>query len=346
MSFVITLIIAVLVFGCFIFVHETGHFVMARAFNVTVNEFSIGMGPKILSRTSKKNGTVYSVRLLPFGGFVSMAGEDEESDDANAFCKKRVWQRLLITVAGCVMNLILGVILVFAMVCSSEALGTNVIHSFREENSITYSSGLRVNDRIVVVDGTPVHTSNELVYEVMRKGVEKIDVTVVRDGKKIVLDDVEFPTTVNDGIAFGGIDFYVYSEAKNFANIVKQSFWQSVSSIKMIWESLFDLVTGRYGIEHVSGPVGTTEQIGKAASQGGYSFLYICSIISLNLGVFNLLPVPALDGGRVFFQLIEMIRRKPINPKYEGYIHAVGLALLLILMVIVTFKDIVKLFAG
>lgn len=346
MSWIVTLIIAVLVFGCFIFVHETGHFVMARVFHVTVNEFSIGMGPKIFSHASKKSGTVYSLRLLPFGGFVSMAGEDEESDDENAFCKKKVWQRLLITVAGCVMNLILGVILVVAMVCSSEALGTNVVHSFKEENSATYSAGLRENDRITVVDGTPVHTSTELVYEVMRKGVEKIDITVVRDGESIVLNDVEFPTVVSDGILFGSVDFYVYSEAKTFSNVVKQSFWQSVSSIKMIWDSLFDLVTGRYGFEHVSGPVGTTEQIGKAASQGGYSFLYICAIISLNLGVFNLLPVPALDGGRVFFLIIEMIRRKPINPKYEGYIHAVGLALLLLLMVVVTYKDIVKLFVG
>ncbi|MGN1082156.1 MAG: site-2 protease family protein, partial [Candidatus Avispirillum sp.] len=167
---------------------------------------------------------------------------------------------------------------------------------------------------------------------------------VVRDGEKTVIEDVEFPQISEQGVAFGDADFYVYGQERTFTNLVKHSFYRSTYTVRMIWESLYDLVTGRYGIEAVSGPVGVTEALTEAAQTGSYNFIYLVVVISMNLGVMNLLPVPALDGGRFVFLLIEAVRRKPINPKVEGVIHTAGLALLMLLMIFICVKDVIKLF--
>lgn len=271
-----------------------------------------------------------------------MLGEDEESDNPDALCNKAVWKRMIITAAGSFSNILTGIILMFIMILSSDALGSTVIAEF-DANAVSDSYGLMVGDEIIEVDGVSTPIWNNVSYEIGRNGTEPIDITVIRDGKEKVIENVSFGIETEEGVAFGNIDFKVYAEDKSVGNVLKHTFHGSTLTVKMIWQSIGDLITGRYGFESVSGPVGVTTTIGDAARAGTQSLLYLCSIIAMNLGIFNLLPIPALDGGRLFFQLIELVRRKPINPKYEGMVHFVGILLLLLLMFIVTFKDITKL---
>ena len=334
-------------FGFLIFIHEGGHYLFARLFKVSINEFAIGMGPKILTKKSKKTGIAYSLRLFPIGGFVSMVGEDEESEDENAFYKKPVWQRIIITSAGALTNILVGILVMFILVfASKDPLASNTIAEFRYDDAgVCYAeaAGLELDDRIVAVDGTKVHIGNEMIYEIMRKGVDPIDITVIRGGEKVVVEDVKFPTFSESGTTFGTIDFVVYAEYKTVGTMIKHAFFRSVSTIKTIWESLIDLITGRYGIDAVSGPIGVTEALGEAAREGLSSFVFFAVVISMNLGVVNLLPLPALDGGRLLFQLIELVTRRPVKKEIEGYIHFAGLVLLLILSVLIAVKDIVRL---
>ncbi len=333
-----------LVFGVLILVHELGHYIAARIFGVHIFEFAIGMGPKIFSKTSKKTGIAYSLRLFPIGGFVSMAGEDEESEEEGALCNKPVWQRMIITVSGAVMNLILGFILITAMVLSMNTLRSNVVLKF-ESLDYSYRAGLREGDEIIKINNRSTHIYGDLSYEILHKGDEPVDITVIRDGQKVVINDVEFPKTSEEGITFGVMDFYTEKIDKSFLNVAKYSFYQSVSSIKLVWDSLVDLISGKYGFEQVSGPIGTSAAIGQAARQSRISFFYLCGVIAMNLGIFNLIPFPALDGGRLAFQTVELIRRKPISANVEGYIHFAGIVLLMIFMVVVAFKDVFQFFA-
>ncbi len=337
------IILALLIFGFLIFIHELGHYLAARAFKVSIREFAIGMGPKIFRRISKKTGIAYSLRLLPIGGYVSMEGEDAQSEDENAFSKKPVWQRIIITVAGAAMNILIGVLVMSLLVVFQQDMPSNVISKFDSETALSYQSGLQVGDKITKIGNANVYIANDMVYEVMRNGIEPIDVTVIRKGEKLVIRDVVFPTFTDGGTVFGEIDFFVAPEEKTPLTVLKHAFFRSTSTIVMIWESLFDLVSGRYGVESVSGPVGVTEALGEAASEGSANLVYLSVVISMNLGVMNLLPLPALDGGRLLFQFIEIIRRKPLRPEVEGYIHFAGLVVLMILMVLITFKDVMTL---
>jgi regulator of sigma E protease len=329
-------------FGALIFVHEMGHYVAARIFDVHIHEFSIGMGPKILGKKSKKTGIDYSLRALPIGGYVMMAGEDEEVDDPRALNKKPVWQRIIITAAGGLVNIIVGFILTFVMVMTMANLGSTTIASF-DEGAVS-SAYLKVNDRIVAVDGVSVRTHMDVVYEISRLGIEPLDITVIRDGEKITLSDVVFPQSETEGIAFGDVDFKFYRAKKDFGEFMKQSYSYCVLYVRQVWEGLYDLVTGRYGVSGVSGPIGVTEQIGSAAKQGATTLLSMVILISVNLGVVNLLPFPALDGGRLFFMFIELIFRKKVPTEIEAKIHFVGIVVLMGLMLAVSGKDIVSLF--
>lgn len=335
-------LIMLIVFGVLVFIHEFGHFMTARICGVTVKEFAIGMGPKLVSWNSKKYETKYALRLLPIGGFVSMEGEDEASEDDNAFCNKSIWKRMLIVLAGPAMNLILGFVLMTVLVFMQGTLASTVVAEFQE--GATSNEVLQVGDEILSVDGTRVHTGNDMVYEIMNQGYEPIDIVVRRNGEKITLENVTFPSMEDSGVTFGTYDFIPYAEETNLPNLCKHAFWRSVSNVKMVYDSLIGLVTGRYGMEAVSGPVGVAEVVGDAAKMGLDNFLYIVTVLSVNLGVFNLIPFPALDGGRFLFLAIEGIRRKPINRDVEGYINFVGLLLLFGLMIFVTIKDVLKLF--
>ncbi len=337
---------AILVFGFLIFIHELGHFLCARAFGVGIKEFAIGMGPRIGGWTSKKSNIKYSVRALPFGGYVSMLGEDEESDDESAFGNKKVWQRILIVLAGPLMNLIIGFVVMAIMVTSAGKLYSTEVYYPEEAEQVAISQqyGLRDGDEILKIEGVKVHTRQEVVYEIMNRGTEPLDITVKRDGEKVLIEDVIFPCTESNGILFGAVDFGCGLDDFTFGQVLKHTFFRSVSMVKMVIDSVVDLIRGRYGMDALSGPVGMTQTIGESVAGGLQSFLYMFNIITINLGVFNLLPIPALDGGRLLFLIIEAIIRRPLNPKIEGYIQMIGLFLLLALAAAVTFNDITRLF--
>ncbi len=337
-------IIAIFIFGFLIFIHEGGHYLFARLFKVTVIEFAIGMGPKIISKKSKKTGIAYSLRLLPIGGFVSMAGEDEESDDENAFCNKSVWKRMIITVAGAATNIIAGILVMSIFVATSAHLASTTVGKFTDNGEFSAATGIEVGDTITKVEGKRVYIYSQLYYEIARKGIEPIDITVERNGETITFEDVRFPTETIKGTLFGTTGFIPYEREKTVGNIVKEAFFQSVTTIKTIWESLYDLITGRYGIEAVSGPVGITEELVSAARSGARNLVYLAVVISMNVGFMNLLPIPALDGGRLLFEVIEAVIGKPVNRTVEGYIHLVGMILILILMALIIFKDIAGFF--
>ncbi len=339
-------LIILLVFGVLILIHELGHFLTARACGVTVKEFAIGMGPKVFSKTSKKHNTKYSIRLFPIGGFVSMQNEDGLdsevfADDAGSFCNKSVPKRMLITIAGAVMNLLLGFILMMIIVFATKNLGSTTIAKFAD--TATSNQWLMVDDQIVKVGGTRVHTWNELAYEVMNAGYEPVDITVKRNGEKLVIEDVEFATFVDSGATFGECDFAPYAEKPTLPNLIKHTYYRSLSTVKMVFDSLGGLLSGRFGVDAVSGPVGVVGVVKDVSKQGFMSFLYIVSVLTINLGVFNLIPFPALDGGRFLFLAIEGVRGKPLNRNVEAYINFVGLMLLFALMIFVTCKDILNL---
>jgi len=327
-----------------IFIHEAGHFITARICGVGVNEFAIGMGPKIYSKVSKKSNTRYSVRLFPIGGFVSMVGEDEDSAEENAFGNVNVIKRMGIIIAGAFMNILLGFLIMLIIVSTSQTqFATNIVGRF-DDNATSSQSGLMVGDEIIKVGQVNVHTGYELAYEIMNQGYEPIDLTVIRNNEIIILDDVIFSIFSQSGATFGNVDFASRGEEKTFYSVIKNAWFRSVSTIKMVWDSLVDLVRGRYGMDAVSGPVGITQELGKAAKTGMQSLLYLCAVISINLGVVNLLPIPALDGGRFAFLLYEAIFRKPIKKEVEAYIHFIGIVLLFGLMIVIALKDVWSIF--
>lgn len=344
MSTVITILIAVLVFGVIIFVHELGHFACAKWAGVRVNEFALGMGPTLWSFT--KGETKYSLKAFPIGGFCAMEGEDEDSEDDRAFNKKPVWKRIVIDVAGAAMNLILGLIVVAVMVLMSGNVGTTTVSRF-DEGNVSGQSGLQIGDEILRVNGTRTFIDNDIIYALLRDQDGVVDMQVLRNGEKVDLPAVKFNMTEDaDGNKLVDLDFKVAPTEKTFGSVVKQTFGWTFSIARLVWLSLGDLITGNFQLNQLSGPVGVATAIGEAAGMGLMNFLNIVAFITINIGVFNLLPLPALDGGRLVFLIIEGIRRKPIKPQYEGWVHLAGLALLMLLMVFVTFNDIMRIFKG
>lgn len=342
--YMLKILLAILIFGFLILIHEFGHYIMARIFKVGIKEFSVGMGPKLFQKKSKKTGIAYSLRLLPIGGYVSMDGENEDSESENAFYKKPIIQRFLILVAGAFMNILVGIIITCIIVVNTSGLFSAEISAFAE-NAMSEKSGLMVGDKIVKIGNQSVHTGYEAAYEIMHDAVGKTDITVIRNGVRTVIHDVEFYTFSESGVLMAQRDFNFAKENKTVKTVIKNSFYRSVTSVRMIWDSLIDLIRGKYGIESMSGPIGITGAIGDAVAtnDGGETLLNISALIALNLGIFNLLPFPALDGGKIFLLLVELIRRKPLKREVEGYLDVIGFALLLLLMVFVTFQDITRL---
>ncbi len=339
-----TIAIAVLVFGGLIFIHEFGHYIFARIFKVTIEEFSIGMGPKLLGYTSKKTKITYSLRIIPIGGYVAMIGENGESDDPNSFNKKPAWQRFIITVAGAAVNITAGFIAMTILTSMIRLYGTEVDSFFPKEDAgyeiSSEESGLMPGDEIIKVNGKTVIIYDELSYEVMRHGNKPVSLTIIRDGTTMVLDNVVFPVGTQSGQEFGVLDIIPVEESRDIGNIIKFSWNKSTLIVRMCWESIIDLIRGRYTLEAVSGPVGISGAIGDAAKAGSLNLLYLVAMISINLGVMNLLPIPALDGGRILFILIEMISRRRLPSKVEETINAVGLFILLGLSAVIMIKDV------
>ncbi len=340
-------LLAIFLFGLLIAIHEFGHFSFAKLFKVKVNEFALGMGPKIISR--KKGETAYSLRLLPIGGFVSMEGEDEDSQDERAFNKKPPYQRFIIVAAGAILNLILGVIVVGICLSCSDLVGTRVVHSFFPD-ATSEASGLQAGDEIIEINNTPVYSYKGIAFNLVRDTDNKINMVVRRDGEKVELKGVIFQQFEYEGRQYISQDFILVGEEPTISNVLKNAFLDSASIVQMVRLSVVDIFTGKYGMKDISGPIGTISAIAQSTAEPEafkdkiLTALNFLSMITINVGVFNLLPLPALDGGRLFFIFIEMIRRKPIPADKEGKVHTVGLVLLLILMAVITVSDIIKQF--
>lgn len=342
---ILYLMLTLLMFGVLVTLHEGGHFLLARLNGITVNEFAIGMGPKIFSHVSKKSGIRYSVRALPIGGYVSMEGEDSESEDPNSFLNKNVWRRIATVFAGPAVNLVVGFLCMILLVTMGSNLATTKIHSFAAEGAVS-NAQLMAGDEVVKVGSTSVHTGNELTYEIMNQGYKPVDITVIRDGQTVILEDVVFPTFEDSGAIFGQYDFYVVAAPKSVGSVIYHSFWRSISTVKMVWDSLTGIFSGRFGVQSISGPIGVAEVVGEATKSAFpiQNLVYLLALLSINLGVMNFLPIPGLDGGRLLFLLIEAVAGHHLDRRIEGYINAVCVMLLLALIILVGVKDIVNLF--
>ena len=312
-----SIVFAIFMFEFIIVAHEFGHFFAARRNKVKVNEFSIGMGPAIFKR--KKGDTLFALRIVPFGGYCAMEGEDGSSDEEGAFCKKAVWRRIIIVVAGVVMNLILGFILLLINTATSGPYASTTI-SYFEEGASSHETGLELGDKIIKINGMRIFTTMDMSFQFKNDKDGVFDIVVERDGEKKELKDVKFKT-----------------QDKTM--------------------SLKDLVLGKYSFRELSGPVGIVDTIGDVVDSETdketgkidwssliHTMLSICAFITINIGIFNLLPLPALDGGRLVFLIIEAIRGKPVKPEHEGMVHFIGLIVLLAFMAIITISDVLKLF--
>lgn len=410
-----TILIALVVFGVITAIHEFGHFIVAKWCNVKVLKFAIGMGPCLLKKQIGE--TEYSLRLFPIGGYCSMEGEDEASDNERAFNNKRPWQRFLVLVAGATMNIILGFILIVVVTCMDADICENKIGGFRA-NATSSQCGLQVGDEIIKIDGMRVFTETDISYKLANTTDDTFDLTVKRNGEKLKLNDVKFyhqyyyyyfyyaktdeatgeqiiiknpsdysadelkafekvPVADIENLtdeektyvkmlkittdemqseytqeqlsefltAESTFDFYITTKSKTVFGVIGYSLKKTVTYSRLIVMTFIDLLRGKYGLKDMSGPIGVIDVISDASQNGIYDVLVIVIIITINVGVFNLLPLPALDGGRIVFVIIEAIRRKPVPPEAEGFVHFIGFALLMLLTLVVTFSDISKFFA-
>ena len=240
------------------------------------------------------------------------------------------------------MNLLLGLVISIWMVGTRGYVGTTQVLRFEE--SAVSSQALQIGDVIYSINGSRTRIDNDIIYALLRDDDGLVDMVVLRDGKKTPIQ-VPFQTSVSEGERVIVLDFKVLAQEQSFLNTIQYSLGWTASVVRQVWMSLFDLITGKYGLNQLSGPVGTAQAIGQASTRGLSSLLMMTGFITVNLGIFNLLPLPALDGGRLLFLLVEIVRRRPVSPKYEGYVHAAGMVLLMVLMVTVTYQDIIRLLA-
>lgn len=355
---IIPVVVAILVFLLIIMVHELGHFAAAKACGIYVKQFAFGMGPALFRKQGKE--TEYVVRAFPVGGYCAFETDIEDFNEETgeiaepnprAFNRKPVWQRMIVLVCGPLMNLILGFIVVVISLCTSEAIASTTVSEFREQS--VSSSQLMVNDEILNIEGLPIYSASDITYKMQssdRKneaGNLVFDITVRRNGETVLLKDVEFMTTNRqDGSSGVYFDFLVYRLEKNFENVVSMGFRESSSKARIILLTIVDIVKGKYGLNDFSGPIGVGSVITEAVKTYTFSdFMSVMAFLSINVGVFNLLPIPGLDGARLIFLIIELIRRKPVKPQVEGVIHFVGMAILLLFIIVLSFNDISKLIA-
>ncbi|MFI3226847.1 MAG: M50 family metallopeptidase [Clostridia bacterium] len=337
---ILTIILTILVFSLLIIIHELGHFATAKLSGVQVNEFWLGMGPTILKKTYKD--TTYMLKAFPFGGAVVMEGEDGGSTSAKSFGKAKKFNRAIILVAGAFMNFVLGFVIILLLSMPIKQVASTTIESFAD--GFTYSSelGLLENDTFLQIDDTKIRQNNDILLA-LNINIEQIyDITVLRDGEKVFLESFELKpaTFVDDGVESYryGLNFAI--ENMSIFDRLSYALDTSLTYAKLVWLGLEEMVSGNVSVDDMSGPVGITVMIGEAASVSMATMWNFVAFISINLGVMNLLPLPALDGGRLLLLFVEAIRRKPLNPKIEGYVHGAGLLILLTFMVYVTFNDV------
>lgn len=349
MSSVLLVILAIVMFGLLIAVHEFGHFMTAKLSGVKVNEFSIGMGPKLLGKQGKD--TYYALRLLPIGGYCAMEGEDEDTADPRSFQKAKAWKQFLILIAGAFMNFVAGLVIFFFLSITAKNYVTPVIDSFLPGFVPDSQAQLMEGDRILKIDGHAIFVAND-VTTFFNRGGDTLDLVVERGGEHIRLDGVYMPYFEYEGQLKRGIN--LTTQEMTFSSACSQAWFNSIDTVRLVWMSLKDLITGAVGLRDMSGPVGIVDAIGQVASSApsagvaAYSVFYFLAFIAVNLAVMNLLPIPALDGGRVLFLFVNVVytavTKKKLNPKYEGVVNTVGFAALLALMALVAISDVLKIF--
>jgi regulator of sigma E protease len=331
-----TAIIAIVVFGILVLFHELGHFSVAKLVGIRVHEFAIGMGPKLLHH--ERNNTVYSIRALPIGGFVRMEGEDENSEAVDSFGKKTVLERISVILAGPIMNFILGFLCFFIIFYSLGIPSTTISEVI--EASPAAQTGLMTDDRVVQIDDQTIRSWEHLVSTIAASEGSPIDVTVDRNGELITINMT--PTFDEEtGRPLIGI---VPGTEQSVTAAAGYSFQQSRMIFTEIMAFLQRLLRGQADTSEVAGPVGIISLVSQASRSGWMDVVGLAGLISINLGIMNLLPIPALDGSRIIFLLFEGIRGKPVAPEREALVHMIGITLLMLLMVVITYKDILTFF--
>lgn len=341
---ILTIIAAVIVFSVIIFVHEFGHFISARIFGVTVNEFAIGMGPALYKKQGKS--TLYSVRAIPMGGYCKMEGEDEDSDIPGSFSRQKPIPRIIILAAGACMNLILGFVILLCLVTVSAFQSGGIAGTTVESVNPTASAAsfLQPGDRITAINGKSVHIRHDLSFELSSSGQKESTLTYVRDGEKYTQSFIPSEVVYEDGSTGYVVGFNIKIEPISLGGIIHEAFFRTVWMVKLVFVSLGMLFSGEAGLNELSGPVGVVSAMNTVAQNGIFEFLFFAAFLAVNIGMMNLLPLPALDGGRIFFALAELVLRKPVPREKEGWVHAIGFILLIMLMLYATFNDIVRIF--
>ena len=351
-----TILFAIILFSFLIFIHELGHFAAAKLSGVQVNEFSLFMGPAIWKK--QRGETLYAIRTIPIGGYCAMEGEDGDSDNPRAFGKAAWWKRLIILVAGAAMNFVAGVLIMLLVYLPVQQVVVPVIDSFEPFSTVDGPGGLQPGDRILEVDGEKLYVHGDFSMLMMLNESRYHDLVVERDGQRVVLDDFlmeKHEVTDETGTRMlYGMNFTI--EDLDLPGKLRYAWNQSLDTVRMVRISLQMLLSGEAGFQDMTGPVGIVQQMSTVAEESAswvdalINMLYFGGFIAINLAVMNLLPIPALDGGRVVGLLIttvvEAVTRKKIDPRIEGYLHGAGMILLLGLMALVMFKDIIFLFKG
>ncbi len=356
------ILIAILMFGILIALHEFGHFAAAKLCGVKVNEFSIGMGPQLLHTV--KGETAYSLRALPIGGFCAMEGEEAgESADPRAFPNRPWWQRLIILLGGVFMNFLTGFLIILCLYSANAAFYEPVISDF-QPGSQAQAQGMQLGDRIYAVNGHRVYLTEDISFFLERQGEARADLTLSRNGKKVELKGFELSKMTDaSGVQWLGLGIITTRMENTLPRLLKTAWLKSIDYVRMVWYSLSELVRGAVGVREMSGPVGIVDMVGQVGEQGAeaaqeagmsrflgalLNILSFVSFIAINLAVMNLLPIPALDGGQILFMAINgiyaAVTRKKLDPKYLNYVTAAGFACLMGLMLLVTVSDILKKF--
>lgn len=352
-----SIVFAILLFSLLIFVHELGHFVTAKLSGVQVNEFALFMGPAIYQKQIGE--TIYSLRCIPIGGYCAMEGEEEDTDNPRSFQKAIWWKRMIILVAGSVMNFVTGVLIFAIVFAPAQQFIMPTVASIEEGCLIAGENGIQVGDTFLELDGEKIYVQSDFSTVLALNPSNVHDLVLERGGEKIVLEDFKmekalFPNEDGSQSEHFGFSFSVVKAT--WGEKVKYVWNSTLNVIRNVRLSLQMLITGKAGLQDMSGPVGIVQVMSETAEQSADTFsaimnmLYFGGFIAINLAIMNLLPIPALDGGRVVCLLIttivEVVTGKKINPKYEGYLHAAGMILLLGLMAIILFKDIFVIFKG
>ena len=352
-----SVLFAILLFSILIFIHEFGHFAAAKLSGVQVNEFAMFMGPALWKKQIGE--TLYSVRLIPIGGYCAMEGEEEDTENPRSFQKAAWWKRLIILVAGAAMNFLMGILLMFLVYMPAQAVVEPVIASFEEFATVDGEQGLQIGDRILELDGEKIYVQSDFSLILSLNPGDYHDLVVERNGRKVELPRVHMEkheVTREDGSTqwLFGMNFTL--QELSFPGKIRYAWYQCLDTVRLVRLSLQMLLTGQAGLADMSGPVGIVQQMSDVAQSSPtvldalMNMLYFGAFIAINLAVMNLLPIPALDGGRVVGVLVitavEAITKRKINPKYEGYLHGAGMIFLLGLMAVIMFKDIFVLFRG